>query len=125
MHEIILPDNLKPALEWVDNRIVQKVSPERAHALAQGRFWSALDAWACEHHCGTVGTEWRFLVQPPGEIARTLVPDVAYLSYERTPRDEQERTMLPRAAPEVVVEILSRDDRQANVEEKVRVYLSA
>jgi Uma2 family endonuclease len=125
MHEIILPDNIKPALEWVNNRILQKVSPERSHALAQGRFWSALDAWACEHHSGTVGTEWRFLVQPHGEIARTLVPDVAYLSYERMPRDEQERTMLPRLAPDVVVEILSRDDRQANVEEKVRVYLCA
>ena len=27
MHEIILPDNVKPALEWVNNRILQKGEP--------------------------------------------------------------------------------------------------
>src|SRR5450432_633830 len=104
MQEIILPDNFKPALEWVNNRILQKVSPERQHGLAQGVFWSALNSWARVHGTGTAAVEWGFHVQPPGLIRRPLVPDVAYLSYERMPRDEQERIGTPSIAPDAVVE---------------------
>ena len=125
MHEIILPDDVKPALEWVNNRILQKVSPERKHGLAQGRFWSALDAWARAGGTGTAATEWRFQVQPTGEIRRSLVPDVGYLSYVRMPLDEQERTGAPAVAPDAVVEVLSPDDRTTDIEEKIRVYRSA
>ena len=125
MHEIILPDNVKPGLEWVNNRILQKVSSERKHGLAQGRFWAALDAWARERGLGTAATEWRFQVQPPGEIRRSLLPDVAYLSYERMSLNEQERTDFPAVAPDAVVEILSRGDRRRDIEEKMRVYLAA
>src|SRR5690242_15179991 len=120
MHEIILADDVKPALEWVNNRILQKVSPARKHALAQGRFVAALDAWACELGTGTVGTEWRFQIQPPGEIRRSLVPDVAFLSYGRMPREEQEETDSPALAPDAVVEVRSREDRQRDLDEKVR-----
>lgn len=125
MHEIILPDDVKPALEWVNNRILQKVSAERKHGLAQGRFWAALDSWARSSGKGTAATEWRFQVQPPGEIRRSLVPDVGYLSYDRMPLEEQEQAGAPAIAPDAVVEVLSPDDRSADVEEKVRVYLSA
>jgi Uma2 family endonuclease len=125
MQEIVLADNVKPALEWVNNRILQKVSPERKHALAQGRFGAALDAWARARGSGMAGIEWRFQVMPPGEIRRSLVPDVAYLSYDRMPFEELERTEAPAVAPDVVVEIRLQDDRQADIDEKVRVYLAA
>ena len=124
MHEIFLPE-AKPALEWVNNRVLQKVSPKRKHALAQGEFITALGMWARTHRSGTAGTEWHFQIQPPGEISRTLVPDVAFLSYRRMPRDQQEVTEVPRIAPDVVVEVRSPDDRQGDIDEKVRVYLAA
>ena len=125
MHEIILPDDQKPYSEWINNRIVPKVSPDRSHSLAQARFVAAFDAWARTDGKGTAGTEWRFLVQPEGEIARTLVPDVAYLSYRRMPKSEQETTALPRVAPDAVVEVRSPADRHKDIEEKILVYLSA
>ena len=125
MHEILLSDSVKPALEWVNNRVLQKVSPDHKHALAQRRFAAALGAWADERGCGEVGTEWRFQVQPPGAIPRSLVPDVAYLSYARLPLDELERSGAPAIAPDVVIEIRSPDDREADIAEKVRVYLAA
>ena len=124
MHEIILPD-AKPALEWVNNRVLQKVSPKRKHALAQLEFATALGTWARARGCGMAGTEWHFQVQPPGKISRTLVPDVAYLSYDRLPIEEQATTEIPRLAPDVVVEVRSADDRQDDIDEKVRVYLAA
>ena len=125
MHEIVLPDNVKPALEWVNNRVVQKVSPQRRHALAQLGFASALDAWARSRGSGMVGTEWRFQVQPVGEIRRTLVPDIAYLSYERMPKEELEQTDVPAIAPDIVVEVRSPEERQVNIDEKIRVYIAA
>ncbi len=124
MPEIILPD-AKPAFEWVNGRFLQKVSPQRKHALAQTRFAVALDAWSAALDNGMVGTEWRFALQPPGEERRTLVPDIAFLSYERMPSEEQEMTDVPCIAPDAVVEILSPDDRREDVKEKSRVYLAA
>ena len=124
MREITLPE-AKPAYEWVNGRALQKVSPKRKHGLAQMRFGIALEAWAEQSKAGTVATEWRFRIQPPGEVRRPLVPDVAFLSYERLSLDEQERTEEPNVAPDVVVEVLSQYDRRRDVEEKVRVYLAA
>jgi Uma2 family endonuclease len=122
--EITLPES-KPALEWVNGRVLQKMSPKRRHAIAQGRFYAALDAWAQEGRLGIVGTEWRFRVQPPGEVRRPLVPDVAFLSYARLPYEAQQVTDEPKVGPDAVVEVLSPGDRRADVEEKIRVYLAA
>jgi Uma2 family endonuclease len=123
MHEIVLPES-KPALEWVNGRVLQKVSPQRKHALAQARFAGALDRWARATKSGRFGTEWEFHIQPPGEIRRPLVPDVAYLSYARLPREHADDADLPRVAPDAVVEVLSPGDAKRDVEEKVRVYLT-
>jgi len=122
--EIKVPET-EPATEWVNGRALQKVSPKRAHALAQGAFAMALGIWAREHGAGTVGPEWRFAVEPPSEVRRPLVPDVAFLSYKRMPYAKQLVTEVPRIAPDVVVEILSPGDRKKDIEEKTRVYLRA
>jgi Uma2 family endonuclease len=124
MREITLPET-EPALEWVNGRALQKVSPKRRHSLAQTQFAVALNAWARSGALGMVGTEWRFQVQPPGEERRPLVPDVAFLSYRRVPYEEQQLTEVPRVAPDVVVEVRSPSDLAADVNEKVRVYLKA
>ena len=124
VREITLPET-KPALEWVNGRALQKVSPKRKHSLAQTVFAIALHTWARSARAGMVGTEWRFRVAPPGEVRRPLVPDVAFLSYARMPYAAQLETDEPDIAPDVAVEILSPSDRPADVEEKVRVYLAA
>jgi Uma2 family endonuclease len=124
MREIVLPD-AKPAFEWINGRALQKVSPERKHAVAQGRFSGALDAWARERGFGDVGTEWEFRIAPPDEVRRPLVPDVAYLSYARVPFEDEAAADIPRVAPDAAVEVLSPRDHRRDVEEKIRVYLAA
>lgn len=125
MQEIVLPDDVKPVLEWVNNRALPKVSPTPRHALAQGTFVAALRAWADARGSGFVGPECRFQVQPAGEIRRTLVPDVAYVSFDRISPEELAQTSAPAVAPDVVIEIRSPSDHQADIDEKVRVYLAA
>jgi Uma2 family endonuclease len=120
--EIVLPAT-KPETEWVRGRALQKVSPTYRHARLQSLMCFALDTWADGR--GRVGTEWRFRVAPPGEIVRPLVPDVAYLSYERLGPEADELAQVPLGAPSVAVEVLSSDDRPRDVRDKVATYLRA
>jgi len=124
MPEITVPQT-KPATEWVNGRALQKVSPQERHARAQGAMVSALTAWAHEAGSGRVGTEWEFRVTPPLEVTRPLIPDVAFLSFERLAYENEEAAQIPYMAPDVAVEILSSDDRRRDVNEKIRVYLAA
>ncbi len=119
VREIVLPET-EPATEWILDRPLRKVSPTFNHGVLQLAFAQALQAWAADR--GAVVTEWRFRASPPGEDIRPLVPDVAYMSFDRLrPLTAQER-QTPTVAPEIVVEILSPDDRQDDVDEKRRVY---
>jgi Uma2 family endonuclease len=120
--EITLPE-AKPALEWVRGRALQKVSPRYRHARLQGLLSQALTNWA--EGRGRVGTEWHFRVNPPGEVIRPLVPDVAYLSYQRLGLDEDEAAQIPLGAPNVALEILSPGDRNVDVADKIATYLRA
>jgi Uma2 family endonuclease len=120
--EITLPE-AKPALEWVRGRVLQKVSPRYRHARLQGLLWQALTNWA--EGRGRVGTEWRFRVNPPGERIRPLVPDVAYLSYQRLDAEEDEAAQIPFGTPNAAVEILSPGDRKIDINDKIATYLRA
>jgi len=120
--EIVLPGT-KPETEWVRGRALQKVSPQRTHSRLQGALAMRLDRWATGR--GEVGPEWRFRVAPPGEVRRPLVPDVAYVSNERLRPLSDKELEIPPLAPDVAVEILSPDDRRADVDDKIGVYLRA
>jgi Uma2 family endonuclease len=122
LHEIVLPET-KPETEWVRGRALQKMSPRRDHSRLQIALAMQLDRWAAER--GEVGPEWRFRVAPPGEIRRPLVPDVAYVSNERLRPLSYEELQVPPLAPDVAVEILSPDDRRADVDDKIDTYLRA
>jgi Uma2 family endonuclease len=113
----------KPATEWLLGGPVQKVSPRYAHALMQRLVAQYLGEWAKGR--GRVGTEWRVWVSPGREGARYLVPDIAFVSYERLPRAARAVAEEPYVTPNAVFEIRSKDDRNILVEHKVDVYLRA
>ena len=121
-YEIVLPET-KPETEWVRGRPLQKASPRRTHSRLQGALTTQLDRWAVGR--GEVGPEWRFRVAPPDEVRRPLVPDVAYVSNERLRALSYTELQIPPLAPDVAVEILSPDDRRADVDDKIGVYLRA
>jgi len=123
MRDIVLPET-KPALEWVNGRVVQKAFQPYREARAQARFGAALLNWADANGCGMAGIEWEFRLAPPGEVRRPLVPDVAYLSYARLSYDKLTKTDYPQIAPDAVVEVLSPSDKGKDIDEKIRVYLT-
>lgn len=114
--EIVVPVT-EPETEWVHGRPLQKVSPTRSHALLQVAIARALQDWAGTH--GEVGSEWRFRVSPPGEPARPLVPDVAYVQARRLRGLRGDDLEVPRLSPDVAVEVLSPGDRRVDVESKL------
>ncbi|MGH7748028.1 MAG: Uma2 family endonuclease [Candidatus Dormibacteria bacterium] len=119
--EIVLPET-KPETEWVRGRALQKVSPKRRHARLQGALFLVLARWAAER--GEIGIEWRFRLQPAGEVRRPLVPDLSFVTFERLQGLVGEDLEAPPIAPDVAIEILSPGDRRADVTHKIGVYLA-
>ncbi len=112
----------KPAIELYRGRLVPKVSPQRRHGRLELVLGGILDAWA--RGKGEVATEWRLYLIPPRGEWSSLVPDVAYISYERLPKDAPaEFREKPTMAPDLAIEILSPDDRTRRVNEKIELYL--
>jgi Uma2 family endonuclease len=121
MRAMSIPE-VKPAIESIRGRWERKMSPRRRHAMLQLRMGTLLADWAGNR--GEVGTEWRFYISPPGQEPSSLVPDVAYVSFERLPRELGDSREKPEIAPDIAVEILSPGDRLALLEEKVALYLA-
>ena len=119
--EIVLPETT-PATEWILNRPVQKMSPTRKHGVLQAAICEHLRRWARGR--GQVASEWRFRVTVPGEDVHPLVPDIAYMPFERLRTLSGRDLELPPIAPEIVVEIVSPDDRPKDLIEKRRVYFA-
>jgi len=121
----IIKEQTKPASEWIAGRVVQKASPSQRHASAQTRIAAALLAWSDEFETGRVGTEWEFRIAPPGEKPRTLVPDIAFLAYQKISLEKERAAQYPLTAPDAAFEVLSPRDRKSYVAEKIRVYLAS
>jgi Uma2 family endonuclease len=115
----------KPATEYIDGQLVQKMSPRWLHAGVQAAVVSALRAWTFERGCGRVGAEWDFDVTPPGEQVNRLIPDVAYLSYDRIGYDDDVAASIPAMAPNVAFEVLSPGQKIEELAEKVRILLAS
>ena len=118
--EIVVPDT-EPATEWILGRAVQKVSPQMWHSQIQGWWAERLRPWARGR--GIAGPEWRFRLGPPRELIRPVVPDFAYISFERLGGARGEERQAPLVAPNVAVEIVSPDDKPARLRDKVELYL--
>lgn len=112
----------KPYTEILDGTAVQKVSPQRKHALLQWRIAALVQQLAGDR--GDVGTEWRFYMDPPGGLQTSLVPDVAYVSRERLAALSAAEREKPPISPDIAIEIRSPEDKIKNIEWKMRAYLA-
>jgi len=120
--DLAIPE-VKPALELYRGVLRQKMSPQWTHSRLQSALVMMLTAWAKER--GRVGTEWRFyFIEGDGVPSSSLVPDVAYLSFDRLPRHPREAAERPTIAPDIAIEVLSPDDRDRDVAEKIALYLA-
>lgn len=108
----------KPHKEVYDGAIIAKVSPQLPHFAVAGSLIVLLRDWAGKR--GLAGPELRVYLAP----GTTLVPDVAFISYERLAALPEEARAKPAIAPEIVVEIRSPDDREQHIRRKTELYLA-
>jgi Uma2 family endonuclease len=113
----------KPAIELVDGRLVQKMSPKRRHQELEFRWTVVLKAWSQGR--GNAGHEWRHEFTAPGHRFASLVPDVAYLSDEALNELGPAAAELPPRAPEIAVEVLSSGEPERGLNWKIGAYLAA
>lgn len=99
---LALPEQ-KPALEFEDGVVLEKVTPKPVHGRIQSTLGRLIDNFAAERGLAWSFTETRFSV-----AGRSYVPDLSVYRLERVPVDE--RGELSRdfdLPPDLAVEIVS------------------
>jgi Uma2 family endonuclease len=112
-----------PEIEYLGGRAVAKVSPKHRHGVVQGTLWSLLARLGAGR--GTTATEWRFRISDEPGSRTWLVPDVAFMSFDRWKRLSEQERQEPRCAPDIAIEIRSEGDRAGDVLWKMHAYLNA
>lgn len=105
-----------PSLEFLDGKVVRKVSPQMKQSLLTGCFVEALNAVARPARLGFAFPELRCTY-----AGRSVVPDVAFLLNEHIEFDEHgevtDETPIP---PDLHIEILCPDEGSERADEKLR-----
>ena len=88
-----LPE-IKPALEFIDGRIIQKMSPNWHHSRIGAKLPAKIDEVAEDAKLGV-----SFVVLRCSFGGESYVPDLSYFTWDRLPLDEEgrliERCLLP------------------------------
>jgi Uma2 family endonuclease len=87
----------KPALEYFEGKVVQKVAPKRAHSVIHTMIAIELGGFVRKRRLGQVYIELRCTF-----AGASLVPDICFFAAERLPKEED--VVSP---PHMVVEIIS------------------
>lgn len=122
-HSTLAIPETKPATELIDGHQAQKMSPYGLHSRVQGAVVTALRQWADARGRGRVGPEWDYDLTPPGDRTHRLVPDVAYLSYDRISYDDEEAAQIPKVAPNAAIEILSEGQTLESSQRRIAIFL--
>ena len=94
----------KPALEYIDGQVVQKVSPKLTHSVLHTQLSRHLLNYAQPRKIGLAYVELRCTFGN-----RSLVPDISFFARGRIPKDSKGKKVddvfLP---PDLAIEIISR-----------------
>ncbi len=109
-----LPE-FQPALEFLDGRVIQKMSPMLPHSVIQGELLSALNAFARPRKLGRAYPELRAVFGGEAQV-----PDVSFYSTERMPKFVRgEETPFLDEPPDISAEILSPGQTFKETERKI------
>lgn len=113
-----LPED-KPALEYFDGEVAQKVAPTRRHSRLQYQVCKWVNDSAEPHRLAVAYPELRTTF-----AGSSLVPDVAVYRWARNPVDAGGAvTDAPAEAPDVAIEIVSPDQSVARLGRKCQWYV--
>lgn len=105
--------------ELIDGEIIEKSGPGGVHGRIAIRLGSYLLIFAEQHNLGIVTAETGY--HPAQDRYNLLLPDVAFISFDRAPDPFPEK-FVP-APPDLAVEIRSPSNSIAELREKAQRYL--
>lgn len=118
----LLPEEPGWRDELVEGSVVREPLPTFGHGNASARIAHFLLEWVGPRELGEVVGECGFVVQRDPDTVRG--PDAAFVSAERLAAWSGDGPFFE-GAPDLAVEVLSPSNTRAEVERKVRDYLSA
>jgi Uma2 family endonuclease len=105
----------KPASEYIDGQVIQKPMPQGKHSAIQGELVTAINSVFKPKRIARAFPELRCTFG-----GRSTVPDIAVLTWERIPRDEDGAiSNLFSVAPDWTLEILSPSQSQTKVTKNI------
>jgi Uma2 family endonuclease len=114
-----LPEE-KPALEYVDGVIVPKVAPQMFHGRMQYKLAERVNLYGEPRQVAMAFTETRSTFG-----GGSYVPDVGIYRWARLPRQPDGKLMPDARTPwDVAVEVVSPDQRRADLEDTCRWYIA-
>jgi Uma2 family endonuclease len=113
---LALPE-AKPYREFVRGEVVAKSMPNDFHSDLVAELVFCFKAFERDHGVVRVGTELRHLSRAED---RVYIPDVSLTLRDRLPGERQNPVEV---VPDMIVEVLSPDDRAGDVLDKVDFYL--
>lgn len=110
----------KPALEFCDGRVTQKVSPKAYHGRVQYRFAEAINLFGEPRRLAMAFTETR-----SSFAGSSFVPDVGIYRWERIPRTPEGKLRHDFARPwDIAIEVRSPEQSRRSQLERCRWYVA-
>jgi Uma2 family endonuclease len=118
--ELLAMGNIGPC-ELIDGRIVPMSPTGGRHGIIESRLSSALSFFVQQHHLGWVltGEVGVYIRRNPDRVRGA---DIVFLSRERWPEGPPEGFL--EGTPDLVVEIMSPNDRWQEVRQEIAEYFS-
>jgi Uma2 family endonuclease len=118
----------KAPFEIINGRFIPVHPPLFGHSKAIKHIYDAVLLYNQEHYYGEVFTETTFIIQYQTDwVAGSRIPDVLFVRKDRLKAYEEETedvALKPLALiPDLVVEVVSKNDTYSEVNEKIDVYL--
>jgi len=112
----------RPVMEYLDGEARRKVSPRSKHSRVQWLMGMILERYGGEF--GMAGTEWDYRIGLVDRSNSLLVPDVAFITFDRLAAIEKKERDQPPVAPDVAVEVWSPKNDRAFLNRKIAKYLA-
>lgn len=110
-------------MELVRGVVVMAPPAHAGHGERSLEISVALRAFVKEHRLGLVSGEGGYRLHRDPDTVRA--PDAAWIAFSRLPDGQFPKESYPDAAPNLAVEVVSTNDREIDIDEKVADYLAA
>lgn len=129
---IAMPVENQPQVMFIEEPLYEVVAGKRVELPPMSAFQTNiasllsqyLGLFARTHHLGRVVGEMLFLIDPEKDLQRR--PDVAYVSFQRWPRQQRvPRESAWAVVPELAVEIVSKTNTAQEIVGKIGEYFQA